>query len=48
MRRDVAKRLAKAEVPATWIDMVTRGTALAEGDLTRVLGDSLPIGLRLS
>ncbi|MCA9652781.1 MAG: Hsp70 family protein [Myxococcales bacterium] len=48
LRREVAQRLAKAEAPATWIDMVTRGAALAEGDLKRVLGDSLPVGLRLS
>ena len=45
---EVGEWLAKAEAPATWIDMVTRGAALAEGDLKRVLGDSLPVGLRLS
>lgn len=48
LRQEVAKRLAKAESPSTWIDMVTQGTALAEGDLKRVLGDSLPVGLRLT
>lgn len=48
LRREVAQRLAKAEAPATWIDMVTQGAALAEGDLKRVLGDSLPVGLRLT
>lgn len=47
-RKSVADRLAKAKAPATWIDMVTRVTGLSEGDLKRVFGDSLPVGLRLS
>nr|MCH9682150.1 hsp70 family protein [Deltaproteobacteria bacterium] len=48
MRRTVADRLAKAKAPAGWIDMVTRPTGLSEADLKRALGDSLPVGLRLT
>ncbi|MEM7151840.1 MAG: Hsp70 family protein [Myxococcota bacterium] len=48
LRKKVASRLTKAKAPATWIEMVTRPTGLAEGDLKRVFGDSLPVGLRLT
>lgn len=48
LRATVVDRLAKAGAPATWIEMVTRPTARSEGDATRMFGDSLPVGLRLT
>ncbi len=48
LRKEIADRLAKADAPASWVDMVLRATALGEGDLRSVLGESLPVGLRLT
>ncbi len=48
LRQRVADRLAKSDVPSTWIDMVSGAAELSEGDLKRAFGDSLPVGLRLS
>ena len=48
LRKEVAARLTKAKAPATFVDMVERASALGEGDLGSVLGESLPVGLRLS
>lgn len=48
LRTEIVDRLGKAGAPATWIEMVTRPTARSEGDATRMFGDSLPVGLRLT
>lgn len=48
LRAKVVERLGKAAAPASWIEMVTRPTARSEGDATRMFGDSLPVGLRLT
>jgi hypothetical protein len=48
LRKEVAERLSKAKAPATFVDMVLRPSALGEGDLRSVLGESLPVGLRLT
>jgi molecular chaperone DnaK (HSP70) len=48
LRTRVAERLAKSGSPASWIDMLTRATDLSEGDMGRIFGDSLPVGLRLT
>jgi molecular chaperone DnaK (HSP70) len=47
LRRKVVERLTKARAPAAWIDMVLRPSTLSAGDLKRVLGEGLPVGLRL-
>lgn len=47
LRATVVERLRRAQAPADWIVMVERGGAFA-GDASRVLGDSLPVGLRWS
>ena len=47
LRQQVGDRLAHMKAPSSWIDMVARPSDLAEGDLRRVLGESLPVGLRL-
>ena len=47
LRASVAERLRRAQAPADWIVMVERGGAFV-GDASRVLGDSLPVGLRWS
>ncbi len=47
LRERVARRLAAAKAPATWVRMVREVTALDAADARRVLGDSLPQGLRL-
>ena len=48
LRGTVVDRLGKAGAPASWIEMVTRPTVRSEGDATRMFGDSLPVGLRLT
>lgn len=48
LRKLVAERLAKTGAPASWIDMLMRPSDLSEGDMKRVFGDSLPVGLRLA
>jgi hypothetical protein len=47
LRHEVAERLTRISANATWIDMVLRETHLDANDVKRVLGDSLPAGLRL-
>jgi hypothetical protein len=47
LREQVAARLTQISANATWIDMVLRKTELDASDVKRVLGDSLPAGLRL-
>ncbi len=47
LRERVAQRLVDISANATWVDMVLRPTNLDGGDVKRVLGDSLPAGLRL-
>lgn len=46
-RKAVLDRLGELRAPSHWIDMLTRATALNEGDAKRLLGDALPAGLRL-
>ena len=47
-REAVVARLREIDAPTPWIEMVTRPTALSDGDARRVFGDSLPAGLRLA
>jgi len=47
LRHQVHDRLAQIQAPPSWIDLVTRPTAVEAGDLARLLGDTLPKGLRL-
>ncbi|MCR9164216.1 MAG: Hsp70 family protein [Nannocystaceae bacterium] len=46
-RKEVATRLTAAKSPASWIDMVLRGGAMAASDIKRVFGEGLPVGLKL-
>jgi hypothetical protein len=46
-RQAVVAALTKAKASASWIDMVMRPVELSEGDRARLLGDALPVGLRL-
>jgi hypothetical protein len=48
VRAQVADGLARLKAPPSWIDLVLRPSDLAEGDVKRVLGEALPVGLRLS
>lgn len=48
LRTQVLERLTAARASSVWIDMLTRPTALSEGDAKRLLGDALPAGLRLN
>lgn len=48
VRKTVADRLRKADVPASWVDMVVRPSDLSDADVKRMFGDSLPVGLRLT
>jgi len=48
LRDQVLQRLTAARASSVWIDMLTRPTALSEGDARRLLGDALPAGLRLA
>lgn len=47
LRATVVTRLQEIAAPAPWVEMVTRTVALSEGDAGRMLGDALPVGLRL-
>ncbi len=47
IRRVVADRLSGAKSPASWIDMVLRGGDWAAGDVKRMFGEGLPVGLKL-
>jgi len=46
-RKTIAERLTAAKAPASWIDMVLRGTGMAASDIKRVFGEGLPVGLKL-
>ncbi len=48
LRTQVADRLTEQGAAASWVDMVLRATDLGQGDVKRVLGDSLPPGLKLA
>jgi molecular chaperone DnaK (HSP70) len=48
LRETVAKRLTQVDAPSTWVDMLVRPTSIGEGDMSRILGDKLPAGLRLT
>jgi len=48
LRNRVIDSLKKAAAPAPWIRMVTEVTVMEAADEARALGDTLPIGLRLS
>lgn len=48
LRERVLARLRETGAPASWVDMVSRATALSERDAGRVFGDALPAGLRLT
>lgn len=47
LRAQVVERLTEIAANSTWVDMVLRPVHLDQSDLARVLGDSLPSGLRL-
>jgi hypothetical protein len=47
LRERVAERLTQISANPNWVDMVLRQTQLDHNDVKRVLGDSLPAGLRL-
>ena len=47
-RKVIADRLSAAKSPASWIEMVLRGGDMAAGDMKRVFGEGLPVGLRIS
>lgn len=48
IRNAVAARLTESGAPASWVDVVIRQSRLSDKDMGRVLGDSLPTGLRLT
>ncbi len=48
LRAKVAERLLTMKASASWLDMLTRPATLEAKDAARVLGDSLPAGLRLA
>ncbi|MGH1347399.1 MAG: Hsp70 family protein [Nannocystales bacterium] len=47
LRKTIAERLTAAKSPASWIDMVLRGSDMAASDMKRVFGEGLPVGLKL-
>jgi hypothetical protein len=47
-RERAATSLARAGGHETWVSLVTSGGVLSEADQSRVFGESLPVGLRLS
>ncbi len=48
LRERVAERLRTVKAPTSWHDMLTRSLATSATDAARILGDSLPAGLRLA
>ncbi len=46
-RKTVAERLTAVKAPASWIDMVLRGTDMEASDMKRMFGEGLPVGLKL-
>ncbi len=47
LRDTVAARLLEVKAPPTWLELMAHAGRLSDGDAARVLGDSLPPGLRL-
>jgi molecular chaperone DnaK (HSP70) len=47
VRRRVIERLERAKMPEAWTDMVKEVVELSAKDEARLLGDSLPVGLKL-
>lgn len=47
-RKQVIGRLRDIDAPTPWVEMLTKATAMSEGDARRTFGDSLPPGLRLA
>lgn len=47
LRDQVIERLNVAKAPASWVEMVRDVVELSESDEKRLLGDSLPVGLKL-
>ncbi len=48
LREQIVTRLGEVDAPPTWTDLVLRPGELGQGDVSRLLGDSLPTGLRLT
>jgi hypothetical protein len=48
LRERVAERLRAIKASASWQDLLTRPAAASAKDAARILGDSLPAGLRLA
>lgn len=46
-REQVARRLTNLEAPAAWVRMVNEVVPLSSDDNASILGDSLPVGLKL-
>jgi hypothetical protein len=47
LRERVIERLTAAKAPPSWLAMVREVVELSEADEKRLLGDSLPVGLKL-
>ncbi|MEN8179011.1 MAG: Hsp70 family protein [Pseudomonadota bacterium] len=47
LRRQVIERLTAVKAPASWVAMVREVVELSKSDEKRLLGDSLPVGLKL-
>ena len=47
LRAQVVERLTAVKAPATWVAMVRELVELSAADEKRLLGDSLPVGLKL-
>ena len=47
LRGEVIERLIAVKAPATWVAMVRELVELTAADEKRLLGDSLPVGLKL-
>ena len=47
LREQLAARLTEAKTAKSWPEMVLRPTNLSNKDASRMLGESLPVGLRL-
>lgn len=48
LRERVADRLRAIKASASWLDLLTRPASVEAKDAARILGDSLPAGLRLA
>ena len=47
LREKLADQLKEAKTAASWREMVLRPTHLSDKDASRMLGEALPVGLRL-